>query len=67
MVSVGNKPIQIDIEKVIGDKNPKLLKWLPSFVLRYLKKIIHEDYINIFLREESNLYGLEFVAAILKR
>ena len=38
----------IDVEKVIASKNPTLAKLLPGFVLRYLKRIIHEDEINTF-------------------
>ncbi len=62
-----NEVLQIDIEKVIGDKSPKLLKWLPAFVIRYLKNIIHQDFINDFLREEKDKYGLDFVASVLQR
>ncbi|OYT17421.1 MAG: glycerol acyltransferase [Bacteroidetes bacterium 4572_77] len=61
------EPLQIDIEQVIKEKNPNLLKYLPSFVIRYLKNIIHEDFLNAFMREEKNNYGLDFVAAILNR
>lgn len=39
----------IDVEKVIADKNPKLLKRMPRFLIRYLKRIIHQDEINDFL------------------
>ena len=55
----------IDVEKVIASKNKKLLKWLPSFVLSYLKRIIHQDFINDFLHRNKKLYGLDFVKAIL--
>ena len=39
----------IDIEKIIHSKNPKLHKWLPKFILRYIKRIVHEDEINQIL------------------
>lgn len=55
----------IDVEKVIASKNEKLLKWLPPFVLAYLKRIIHQDFINDFLLRNNELYGLDFVKAIL--
>jgi len=61
-VSVGKL---IDIERVIASKNEKLLKWLPSFILKYLKRIIHQDLINNFLVQEKDRYGLDFVEAIL--
>ncbi|MBI9034037.1 MAG: 1-acyl-sn-glycerol-3-phosphate acyltransferase [Bacteroidales bacterium] len=59
--------IKIDLEKVIGDKNPKLLKLLPGFIIRYLKRIIHQDEINDFLKTNHNLYGLDFTKAVLDR
>lgn len=55
----------IDIEKVIASKNEKLLKWLPDFVINYLKRIIHQDLINDFLIQEKDVNGLAFNKAIL--
>jgi len=55
----------IDIERVIASKNEKLLKWLPGFVIKYLKRIIHQDLINDFLVQEKDKFGLDFVEAIL--
>lgn len=55
----------IDIEKVISNKNPRLLKMLPRFLIRYLKKIIHQEEINALLRESGHLTGLEFVKSAL--
>ena len=39
----------IDIEKLFKDKNPSLLKWIPSFVIRYLKNTIHQEEVNDFM------------------
>ncbi len=39
----------VDIYKLFKEKNPKALKWIPSFVINYLKRIIHEDDINSFM------------------
>jgi putative hemolysin len=56
----------IDIEKVIASKNEKLLKWLPSFVISYLKRIIHQDMLNDFLYRNREFYGLDFIEKILE-
>lgn len=56
----------IDLENVIASKSPRLLKALPRFVVRYLKRIIHQDEINKFLDENSNKQGVEFITEILK-
>ncbi len=51
----------IDVEKVFASKNARLLKRIPNFVLRYLKKIVHQEEINELLRSTDNLSGVEFV------
>ena len=56
----------IDIEKVISDKNPRLLKILPAFLIRYLKNIIHQDELNEFLKLHGDLEGLDFIREGLK-
>ena len=62
----GNSEQQlIDVEKVFASKNPTLLKLIPSFVIRYLKRIIHQEEINEFLIEKGHLKDSEFGKAIL--
>ena len=56
----------IDIEGVIKSKNPGAAKAIPGFVINYLKRLIHEDFINDFLYQNRELMGLEFVDAIIK-
>lgn len=58
---------KIDLEAVIKSKNPTLLKWLPKFVLSYLKKTIHQDDINAGLEKYKNHYDFDFVNAILDK
>lgn len=58
--------VQIDIEKVIGNKNPKLLKWLPDFIINYLKRVIHQEEVNFALRTYADKKGVDFVNEILK-
>lgn len=55
----------IDIEKVIASKNPKLLKWLPGFVLRYVKRILHEDEVNAYMSEHGHERDLVFIEGVL--
>jgi len=61
-----NKAIKIDVEEIIRSKNPRLAKTLPGFILRYIKRILHQDEINAFLEESKDLYGIDFVNAVLK-
>jgi putative hemolysin len=56
---------QIDVEEVIKLKNPKLLKVLPRFVLKYIKKIIHQDEMNQLLEETEFDFELDFIKKAL--
>ncbi|MBN9293828.1 MAG: 1-acyl-sn-glycerol-3-phosphate acyltransferase [Flavobacteriia bacterium] len=58
------KQLKIDVEQLISSKNPKLLKWLPRFVVSYLKRIIHQDEINDFIQRNGNKKNQEFCAAV---
>jgi len=62
-----SEPVEklIDIEKVIAGKSARLLKMLPGFIIRYLKRILHQDQLNDALYRHRDKQGLEFVAAIL--
>jgi len=57
----------IDIEKVLQSKSPKLYKWLPSFLVNYLKKITHEDDANYLFTELKDDYDTEFCIQMLKQ
>lgn len=54
------QPLQLDVEKILADKNPKVRRMLPGFVIRYLKRIVHEDMINAILRNYGHLRGAAF-------
>lgn len=56
----------IDIEKIIGNKNPRLLKFLPGFLIRYLKRTLHQDKLNAFIRDYGNYWGLDFADKIIE-
>lgn len=53
----------IDIEKILRSKAPKHHKYIPTFATSYLKKIIHQDEINVFLDESKDKVGVEFLEA----
>ncbi|HOV10934.1 MAG TPA: 1-acyl-sn-glycerol-3-phosphate acyltransferase [Bacteroidales bacterium] len=67
----GQQPTQatkkfIEIEKIIARKNPRLLKLLPGLIIRYIKRIIHQDEVNDFIERNGNVYGLEFIDRVVK-
>ena len=58
--------LQVDVEQILNSKNPALKKVIPGFLLSYLKKIVHQDGLNEFLRKAGHLKDAEFIAAGLK-
>jgi 1-acyl-sn-glycerol-3-phosphate acyltransferase len=56
----------IDIKKLIASKNPRLAKWLPGFVINYLKRILHENEINDFLNTHENIKNADFCDEVIK-
>ena len=56
----------IDIEKILRDKMGKKGRYVPRFVISWLKKIIHEDEVNRFLWENRKLEGTEWLTACVQ-
>lgn len=61
-----SKLLQFNLEEIIRCKNPQLLKLLPEFVLNYIKRIIHQNEFNEFLKQTKDVYAHEFVNAALE-
>lgn len=61
-----NKKPFINIEEILKDKNAQAHKWLPSFVLGYIKRIVHEKEINRVMSVIGHLQGIDFVNALVK-
>ncbi len=53
--------IQIDVGKVLKDKNPSLARIVPAFLINYLKRIVHQEELNEFLREYGHLRDAELI------
>jgi len=54
-----SKAVKIDIAKVVKSKAPNAK--VPRFIINYLRKIIHEDELNVFLSENPDVKNLEFL------
>jgi putative hemolysin len=61
-----NDHLKIDVEEVLRSKNPSLASAVPSFLINYLKRIVHQDEINDFLNKYGHLKDADFVAAGLE-
>lgn len=55
----------INIRKVLKEKNPALYKMVPNFLIEYLRRIVHEESINNFLKRTEGHHGLEFIDDIM--
>lgn len=56
----------IDIDKVLKAKMGKKARFVPGFVIRYLKKIVHEDWLNEFLVSSKDIYGTPWLKAAVE-
>jgi putative hemolysin len=66
MDSSSKKTGKLDVEKVLFSKNHKLAKIIPRFFINYLKRIVHQDELNLFLENYDHLRDAEMVGAFLK-
>lgn len=57
--------MKIEIEKVLRDKNPRLARFTPRFLLNYLRRIVHEREINEVLEQCEGLRGADFARKAL--
>lgn len=53
----------IDIDKILRSKAPDKYKYIPRFVISYLKKIVHQEELNVFLLESKDKIGVDFLEA----
>ncbi len=59
------KPEIIDLDKIFKDKNPGLYKMIPGFIIRYLKRIIHQDKMNLIVEKNEGIEGVDFANSVL--
>ena len=52
---------KIDIDKVLQSKMGTKVKWVPRFVVNWLKRIVHQDEINRFIEQEGDKQGVEWI------
>ena len=57
---------KIDVKNVLISKSPALARAVPSFVINYLKRIVHQDELNEFLAKWGHLHDSELIEAGLR-
>lgn len=61
----GKKKKFIDVEQVLREKNPGLYRILPRFIISYIKRKVHQDFINQGIDVYKDAYHLDFNQAAL--
>ena len=51
----------IDIEKVLRSKMGNKVRFVPRFLISWLRRIIHEDEVNAFLWQHRGQVGTEWL------
>lgn len=56
----------IDVDKILASKAGKKAKYVPGFLVSYLKKIVHQEEINEYLLSVKEKRGVPFLEATLE-
>jgi putative hemolysin len=56
----------IDVDHVLKQKASKVYRWLPGFLITFLKRLLHEDEINQAMIKLHDKKGLDFNKGALK-
>jgi len=61
-----NELFLVDLDKIIQDKAGNKAKYIPKFVVSWLKRIVHQDEVNEFLARTSDKVGVPFLDECVK-
>ncbi len=56
----------IDIDNILRSKMGAKARFVPRWAVNWLRRILHEDYLNDFLTANSHLTGVEWIEACLR-
>lgn len=57
---------KIDIDKILKDKMGPKARYVPVFLVSYLKHIVHQEWVNKFLLSAKDLHGSAWLKACLE-
>ncbi len=57
--------LQIHIEQILRERNPKLARWIPRPLLRWFVRLVRQKEINAVLAKYGHLEGTAFIRAVL--
>ena len=64
--SENNTQKLIDVEKILSQRNPRLYKFLPRFILNYITRTLHENEMNDAAFRNKDKWGFDFVDATME-
>ena len=56
----------IDIDRILSDKMGRRARYVPRFLVSWLKRLIHQDQVNKFIWESRHLSGVEWLEACVR-
>lgn len=56
----------IDIDKILASKMGARARWVPRFLVSWLKHIIHQDQVNAFIWDNRHLTGVEWLESCVR-
>lgn len=57
---------RVDIDEMLRTKAPGAYKFIPGFVLNYVRRVVHENDINDFLTRHGHTRDLDFIQASIE-
>ena len=60
------QPFLIDIDSILKAKMGSRAKYVPRFLVAYLKRIVHQDWLNSFILMEGEKQGVEWIDDCLR-
>lgn len=60
-----NSLFLIDIDRILREKAGEKARYVPRFLVSYLKRIVHQDELNGFLSSSQDKVGVDFLEACL--
>ena len=55
------QPYLIDIDQILRNKMGRKARLVPGALVRYLKRIIHQDWLNEFIAKEGETQGVQWL------
>ncbi len=62
-ISKDTEKQRFDIKKLFYEKSPRVAGLMPGFIYAYLKRILHQDFVNDYLERYGDKMGIDFMEA----